>query len=77
MGEALIELRGVGFMAQNSRIVEDLSLKFAAGTAAALAGPSGSGKSTVLKLAAGTLLRRENRSAAGAEGRRLGKGMVC
>jgi ABC-type molybdenum transport system ATPase subunit/photorepair protein PhrA len=40
MGEPLIELRGVSFTAQNSRIVEDLSLKFA-------------------------------------EGRRLGKGMVC
>jgi ABC-type transporter Mla maintaining outer membrane lipid asymmetry ATPase subunit MlaF len=40
MGEALIELRGVSFTAQNSRIVEDLSLKFAEGTAAALAGPS-------------------------------------
>jgi ABC-type multidrug transport system ATPase subunit len=56
MGEALVELRGVSFTAQNSKIVEDFSLKFAEGTAVALAGLSGSGKSTVLKLAAGLLV---------------------
>jgi ABC-type multidrug transport system ATPase subunit len=52
----LIELREVGFAAQDNTIVEDISLKFMAGTSTALAGPSGGGKSTVLKLAAGILV---------------------
>jgi ABC-type multidrug transport system ATPase subunit len=56
VGEPLIELREVSFTAQDSRIVEDVSLSFMAGEAAALAGPSGGGKSTVLKLAAGILV---------------------
>jgi ABC-type multidrug transport system ATPase subunit len=56
MREPLIELRGVSFAAQDNRIVGDVSLKFAEGKAAALAGPAGGGKSTVLKLAAGLLV---------------------
>ena len=56
MEEPLIELRNVSFTAQDNRIVEDISLNFIKGTAAALTGPSGGGKSTVLKLAAGILV---------------------
>jgi ABC-type multidrug transport system ATPase subunit len=56
MGEPLIELRDVSFMAQDSRIVADVSLTFMTGRATALTGPSGGGKSTVLKLAAGILV---------------------
>ncbi|MDR0452387.1 MAG: ATP-binding cassette domain-containing protein [Treponema sp.] len=56
MNNPLIELRNVSFTAQGNRIVEGVSLKFAEGTATALAGPSGGGKSTVLKLAAGILV---------------------
>jgi ABC-type multidrug transport system ATPase subunit len=56
MEEPLIELRNVSFTAQDNRIVEDISLSFMKGTAAALTGPSGGGKSTVLKLAAGILV---------------------
>ncbi|MDR1412035.1 MAG: ATP-binding cassette domain-containing protein [Spirochaetaceae bacterium] len=56
MDKPLVELRNVSFAAQGSRIVEDISLSLAEGTATALAGPSGGGKSTVLKLAAGILV---------------------
>jgi ABC-type multidrug transport system ATPase subunit len=56
MEEPLIALRNVSFKAQDNRIVEDISLNFMKGTAAALTGPSGGGKSTVLKLAAGILV---------------------
>ncbi|MDR2070201.1 MAG: ATP-binding cassette domain-containing protein [Treponema sp.] len=56
MAEPVIEMKDVSFSAQNERIVREVSLRIAEGTAAALAGPSGGGKSTVLKLAAGLLV---------------------
>jgi ABC-type multidrug transport system ATPase subunit len=52
----IIELRNVGFSAQNQTIVRDISWAYDEGTATALVGPSGGGKSTVLKLSAGLLV---------------------
>jgi ABC-type multidrug transport system ATPase subunit len=49
----IIEMSDVGFSAQGSKLVQDISFPFEEGKTTALIGPSGGGKSTVLKLAAG------------------------
>ena len=49
----IVELRNVDFLAQNRRVVRELSFEFEEGKTTALVGPSGGGKSTVLKLTAG------------------------
>jgi ABC-type multidrug transport system ATPase subunit len=49
----IIELKNVGYTAQNRRIVKEISFRFDEGKSVALVGPSGCGKSTILKLAAG------------------------
>jgi ABC-type glutathione transport system ATPase component len=56
MGEPVIELKGVNFLAQNILVVRDFSYQYNEGKTTALVGPSGSGKSTVLKLSAGVLV---------------------
>jgi ABC-type lipoprotein export system ATPase subunit len=52
----LIELRHIGFDAQNDTILNDFSYGFRQGVATALYGAAGSGKSSVLKIAAGLLV---------------------
>jgi ABC-type multidrug transport system ATPase subunit len=56
MGEPVVELKGVNFLAQNLLVVRDFSYQYNEGKTTALVGPSGSGKSTVLKLSAGVLV---------------------
>ncbi|MDR1837115.1 MAG: ATP-binding cassette domain-containing protein [Treponema sp.] len=55
----IIELKSVGFSAQEGKIVEDVSIRFESSKTTAIVGPSGCGKSTVLKLSAGLLVPDE------------------
>jgi ABC-type multidrug transport system ATPase subunit len=55
----IIELKGVGFSAQNRNLVKDISCWFEDGKTTALVGPSGCGKSTILKLSAGLSIPEE------------------
>ncbi|GHT74618.1 hypothetical protein FACS1894124_4790 [Spirochaetia bacterium] len=54
--EPAVALKKVSFTAQNTVIVQDVSISCREAAATALVGPSGGGKSTVLKLAAGLLV---------------------
>jgi ABC-type lipoprotein export system ATPase subunit len=49
----IIELKDIGFSAQDRNLVKDISCGFEERKTTALVGPSGCGKSTILKLAAG------------------------
>jgi ATP-binding cassette subfamily C protein len=50
-----IELRGVNFFYDDTRILDELSLTIPAGSFTAIIGPSGSGKTTILDLIIGLL----------------------
>jgi ABC-type transporter Mla maintaining outer membrane lipid asymmetry ATPase subunit MlaF len=52
----IIELKNVGFSAQDGYVIQDVTVGFVASKTTAIVGPSGGGKSTVLKLAAGLLV---------------------
>ncbi len=50
-----IRFEQVGFTANGTRILSDITLSFASGASTVLLGPNGSGKTTLLKLAMGLL----------------------
>ncbi|MFD1549042.1 ABC transporter ATP-binding protein [Levilactobacillus fuyuanensis] len=54
---SLLELRGVGYRAGETTILEDIDLTINAGEWVTIAGPSGSGKSTLVRIIASLLSR--------------------
>jgi len=53
---AIIELKEVNFLAQDRKVIQEISIEFEESKITAIIGPSGSGKSTVLKISAGLLV---------------------
>ena len=53
---SIIELKNVGFSAQDREVLQEISIEFKESKTTAIIGPSGSGKSTVLKISAGLLV---------------------
>ena len=54
---SLLELKGVGYRAGDTTILEDIDLAINAGEWVTIAGPSGSGKSTLVRIIASLLSR--------------------
>lgn len=54
---SLLELKGVGYQAGETTILEDIDLNINAGEWVTIAGPSGSGKSTLVRIIASLLSR--------------------